>query len=78
MGPLEVAVTEMCGHAALRERNLEPYQPARLDVNGRKKILSFPNALSEMLSEESRKCLIVDQRSIRVRTSHALDKRQGC
>jgi hypothetical protein len=32
MGPLEVAVTDVWGHAALRDLNLEPYQQARLEV----------------------------------------------
>jgi hypothetical protein len=41
MGPLEVAVTDVWGHAALRDRILEPYQPARLELWPKEEDLMF-------------------------------------
>jgi len=32
MGPMEVAVIVLCGHAASREWTLDPYQPTRLEA----------------------------------------------
>jgi hypothetical protein len=77
MGPLEFQLQRCVVTLRYENENWNATNQPDNKCNGRK-IFSFLNALSEMLLEESRKYLTVDQRSIRVLTSHVLDKRQGC
>jgi hypothetical protein len=67
MGLLEVAVTGCVVTLLYENETWNPSSHPDWKYNGRK-IFSFLNALSEMLLEESRKYLTVNQRYVKVQT----------